>query len=388
MPCVAFGWRRGDRMGVAVAGLERAGLREPPGVEDRLRSQLEDARAALERSERENRELRQRLARDPVLLAQAGRATDFDEIVGTSPAFARVLEQVEQVAPTDVPVLLLGETGTGKDLVLRAVHDKSARRGRALVTINCAALPAALVESELFGYEKGAFTGALQRTPGRFEAADGGSLFLDEIGELPLEAQAKLLRVLQTGEFERLGSPRTIKVDVRVLAATNRDLGREVRAGRFRADLFYRLSVFPIPLPPLRARPEDIPLLVWHYIARRQVKLGKTIRTVPEAAMRALAAYAWPGNVRELENVVERALIMTAGDTLAVDPAFLHAAPAGAGGPSARLEDVERDHIVAVLAECGGRVSGKGNAADRLGLNRSTLQFRMKKLGIERRPRT
>ena len=372
-------------MGGSVAGPERAGVRTPlPGVEDRVRSELQEARAALERSERENRELRRRLAGDGDLRAERPpTATGADEIVGTSPAFARVLEQVEQVAPTDVPVLLLGETGTGKDLVARAVHDRSPRRGRALVTINCAALPAALVESELFGYEKGAFTGALQRTPGRFEAAHGGSVFLDEIGELPLEAQAKLLRVLQTGEFERLGSPRTIEVDVRVLAATNRDLDREVREGRFRADLFYRLSVFPIPLPPLRARPEDIPLLVWHYIARRQVKLGKAVRSVPEAAMRALCAYSWPGNVRELENVVERALIVTGGETLALDPACLQAAPAAAA--SVRLEDVERGHILAVLDACGGKVSGKGNAADRLGLSRSTLQFRMKKLGIGRR---
>ena len=215
--------------------------------------------------------------------------------------------------------------------------------------------------------------------------ADGGTLFLDEIGELPLEVQAKLLRVLQTGEFERLGSSKTIKVDVRVIAATNRDLEREVREGRFRDDLYYRLNVFPITLPPLRERREDIPLLVWHFIARRQAALGRAVKRVPERLMRAFTAYAWPGNVRELENVVERALIMTSGATLAADPVFLEAAPvAPAVGPEASLADAERAHIRAVLDECGWKISGKGNAADRLGLKRSTLQFRMKKLGIGR----
>ena len=206
-----------------------------------------------------------------------------------------LLEQVRRVAATDAPVLVLGETGTGKELVARAVHDRSPRRGRPLVTVNCAALPASLIESELFGYEKGAFTGAITRTPGRFEVADGGTLLLDEIGELPLEVQAKLLRVLQSGEFERLGSSKTLRVDVRLVAATNRDLEREVREGRFRADLFYRLSVFPLTLPPLRSRPEDIPLLVWHFIARKQARLGRHIERVPDRAMRAFRAYAWPG---------------------------------------------------------------------------------------------
>jgi formate hydrogenlyase transcriptional activator len=220
---------------------------------------------------------------------------------------------------------------------------------------------------------------------GRFEVAHGGSLFLDEIGELPLEVQAKLLRVLQAGEFERLGSSKTIRADVRLITATNRDLEREVREGRFRADLFYRLSVFPISLPPLRERREDIPLLAWHFIARRQAKLGRSVRRVPERLMRAFTAYSWPGNVRELENVVERALIMTSGATLAADPAFLAAAPVGpAAGPKASLAEAERAHIRAVLDACGWKIAGKGNAADRLGLKRSTLQFRMKKLGLAR----
>ena len=347
---------------------------------------LEEAKAALEKSLDEVRELKDRLEAENIVLQQEVRQYQgFDEIVGKSPALDRVLAQVERVGPTNTAVLLLGETGTGKDLVARALHDRSPRRERPLVTVNCAAVPAALVESELFGYEKGAFTGAVQKTLGRFEVAHGGSLFLDEIGELPLDVQAKLLRVLQSGEFERLGSPKTVKVDVRLIAATNRDLEREVREGRFRADLFYRLSVFPITLPPLRERAEDIPVLVWHLIARKQVKLGLSIKKVPDRMMRAFVAYTWPGNVRELENVVERALIMTSGTKLAADPAFLQVAPVNSSvGPRASLAEAERAHILAVLEDCDWKVSGKGNAADRLGLRRSTLQYRMRKLGIAR----
>jgi transcriptional regulator with GAF, ATPase, and Fis domain len=349
-------------------------------------TELEETRSALERSLEEVQELKERLeAENVVLYQQVRHARGFEEIVGRGPALGRALAQVEQVAPTDAPVLLLGETGTGKDVIARAVHERSRRRERPLVTVSCAALPSTLVESEVFGYEKGAFTGALQRTIGRFEVAHGGTLFLDEIGELPLEVQAKLLRVLQTGEFERLGSSKTVKVDVRLITATNRDLEREVREGRFRSDLFYRLSVFPISLPPLRERPEDIPLLVWHFIERRQAGLGRAVKRIPERLMRAFTAYAWPGNVRELENVVERALIMTNGDTLAADPAFLDAAPVvSAAGPTATLAEAERAHILSVLDDCGWKVSGRGNAADRLGLSRSTLQFRMKKVGITR----
>jgi transcriptional regulator with GAF, ATPase, and Fis domain len=349
-------------------------------------TELQETKTALEASLREVSELKERLEAENVMLQQEVRhALGFAEVVGTSPALGRLLAQVEQVARTDAPVLLLGETGTGKDLVARGLHDRSRRRERPLVTVNCAALPTTLVESELFGHEKGAFTGALQRTIGRFEVAHGGTLFLDEIGELPPEVQAKLLRVLQSGEFERLGSAKTIKVDARLIAATNRDLEREVREGRFRADLYYRLSVFPIALPPLRDRPGDIPLLVWHFIGRRQAGLGRAVKRVPERLMRAFAAYSWPGNVRELENVVERALIMTSGATLAADPAFLEAAPVvPAAGPKASLAEAERAHIRAVLDDCGWKISGTGNAADRLGLKRSTLQFRMKKLSLER----
>jgi formate hydrogenlyase transcriptional activator len=349
-------------------------------------TELERTKAALQTSLREIEELKDRLEAENVLLHREVRHVQgFDSIVGRSAALGRVLSQIEQVAPTDSPVLLLGETGTGKDLVARALHERSRRSTRAMVSVNCAALPASLIESELFGYERGAFTGALQRSVGRFEIADRGTVFLDEIAELPLEVQAKLLRVLQNGEFERLGSARTLKADLRVIAATNRDLEREMREGRFRSDLYYRLSVFPVTLPPLRDRPEDIPLLVWHFVSRKQAQLGRTIRRIPERFMRALCAHAWPGNVRELENVVERALILSDGSTLATDPMLFSSAPQDLPVPgSGTLEDVERAYIRAVLAECGWKVAGPGNAADRLGLNRSTLQFRMKKLGIER----
>jgi PAS domain S-box-containing protein len=348
-------------------------------------SALEEAKAALETMVRRFQDVKEHLDAEKAALQQeARRAAGFDDIVGTSLALDRVLAQVAQVAPTDAPVLLLGETGTGKDLAARALHDRSRRAGRPFITVNCAALPATLVESELFGYEKGAFTGAQQRTAGRFEVAHGGTLFLDEIGELPPGVQAKLLRALQTGEFERLGSARTTKVDVRLIAATNRNLEEEMRQGVFRADLFYRLSVFPIHLPSLRDRREDIPLLVWHFIERRQAALGKSVKRVPERLMRAFCAYGWPGNVRELENIVERALIMTQGPTLMADPAMVDVAPITAAGSKTTLAEAERLHIRAVLDDCGWKIAGKGNAAERLGLKRSTLQFRMKKLGLER----
>jgi PAS domain S-box-containing protein len=367
--------------------------RDADGRLERLVGVLRDvtegkhAEEALRSTLAEVAQLKDRLEAENVLLHQEVRhAHGFDTIVGRSEALGRVLSQVEHVAATEAPVLLLGETGTGKDLVARAIHDRSRRRQRSMVTVNCAALPAALIESELFGYEKGAFTGALQRVIGRFEVADGGTLFLDEIGEVPLELQAKLLRVLQSGEFERLGSPRTYRSNVRVIAATNRDLEAERRAGRFRSDLFYRLSVFPIRLPPLRERREDVPLLVWHFVSRKQARLGKVIKRIPERVMRSLTSYAWPGNVRELENVIERALILSEGSTLTGDPALFGAGPGGApeAAGSGTLEDVERAHIRAVLAECGWKIAGRGNAAERLGLNRSTLQFRIRKLGIER----
>jgi formate hydrogenlyase transcriptional activator len=349
-------------------------------------TELERAKAALEASLLEVRALKERLeAEKDVLQDEVRRSSGFHEMVGTSPALSRILREVEQVGATDAPVLILGETGTGKDLVARAIHERSLRKSRTLVTVNCAALPPTLMESELFGYEKGAFTGAATRTLGRFEVAHGGAILLDEIGELPFDVQAKLLRVLQTGEFERLGSSKTVKVDVRVLAATNRDLERETQEGRFRADLFYRLNVFPISVPPLRERAEDIPLLVWHFITRKQVRLDRSIERVPQRFMRALAGYSWPGNIRELENVIERALIVSDSSTLAIPPSFQDLAKAEPPRQEVgRLDEVERAHILAVLAGCGWKISGKGNAAERLGLNRSTLQFRMKKLGIKR----
>jgi PAS domain S-box-containing protein len=307
------------------------------------------------------------------------------ELVGASAALERAAKSIEQVAPTDSTVLVYGETGTGKELVARAIHGRSRRKDKVLIKINCAAIPAGLMESELFGHERGAFTGAVARKVGRYELADGGTIFLDEIGELPLDLQPKLLRVLQEGEFERVGGTRTFKVDVRVIAATNRDLEAACREGRFRPDLFYRLNVFPIAVPPLRERKEDIPALVAHFVQKYAARLGKQIDRVPERLLAALTAYAWPGNVRELEHIVERAMIVSDGPELAV-PDWLPR-PRGASGPAqvATLVDVERAHILDVLEATGWRVSGAGGAADLLGLPPTTLESRMKKLAIARK---
>jgi transcriptional regulator with GAF, ATPase, and Fis domain len=329
--------------------------------------------------------LNARLAADNVYLQEEIKTYhNFDDIVGESAALRIALTRLGQVAPMNASVLLLGETGTGKELFARAVHDRSRRRSRALVRVNCAALPPTLVESELFGHEKGAFTGAVSMRQGRFELADGGTIFLDEIGDLAPDIQVKLLRVLQEGEFERVGSSRTRRVDVRVIAATHRDLEADVATGRFRADLYYRLSVFPIVLPALRERREDIPSLVWFFINRHQHDLGRRFAQVPQAVMQALQQHSWPGNVRELENVIERAMIQSPGDTLQLDESFGRtrqsaAEPVQQGD---RLDTIQRAHIESVLADCGWRINGVNNAAERLGLHPNTLRFRMKKLGI------
>ena len=310
------------------------------------------------------------------------RDDDFQSIIGDSDSLRYVLSRVEQVAETDATVLLFGETGTGKELLARALHKRSRRRDRPFVIINCAALPASLIESELFGRERGAFTGAHATQVGRFELANRGTLFLDEIGELPLELQPKLLRVLQSGELERLGSPRTIDVDVRLIAATNRDLVDEVRQGRFRRDLFYRLNVFPITVPSLRDRRQDIPLLVRHLVERHGRALRKPIDAVPHSVVETLEAYDWPGNVRELENVIQRAIIQSRGGTLELRDAWMPEAASSGGGTT--LIEVERRHILHILEACHWRIEGQGGAAQLLALKSSTLRSRMLKLGITR----
>jgi PAS domain S-box-containing protein len=359
--------------------------------ERKLEQALQDLEAARTRLAAENiylqEELKERL--------------DYSEIVGASELWLHALSQVKLVASMDTTILLEGETGTGKELLARALHDGGPRSGRALIQVNCAALPSTLIESELFGHEKGAFSGALAMRRGRFELADGGTLLLDEIAELPLDLQAKLLHVLQEGEFERVGSSKVLKSDVRVIAATNRDLQQEVQTGRFRQDLFFRLAVFPIHLPPLRARPADVPLLVTYFLERQNRKHGKSIQRVSGSTMELLQTYDWPGNVRELENLVERGVILSTGEDLRIDAALL-ARSAGAPPPtvessrppavesqsrspgSESLQDVERAHILSVLEASAWKIKGRGNAADRLGLKENTLRYRMKKLGIQR----
>jgi transcriptional regulator with GAF, ATPase, and Fis domain len=359
------------------------------------RKRAEEAAAA---AYEEIRRLKDRLQADNAYLQEEIKLKyNYGEIVGQSPAIQKVLHQVEQVAGTTATVLVLGETGTGKELLARAIHNRSPRRARPMLTLSAAALPSTLVESELFGREKGAYTGALTRQTGRFELADGSTLFLDEIGELPLEVQVKLLRVLQHGQFERLGSTRTLSADVRIIAASNQDLEKMVQQGRFREDLFYRLNVFPIRLPPLRERTEDIPLLAWAFVKEFARTMGKTIATIPRATVEALKRYPWPGNIRELRNVIERAMIVTQGPALHVElPSLSSAVPSapplagraeGEGEASAdglTLDETQRRHILAILQQTGWRVSGKNGAAAILGLKPTTLESRMAKLGIKR----
>jgi formate hydrogenlyase transcriptional activator len=339
--------------------------------------------------------LKERLSREKVYLEEEIRTEhNFDEIVGESPALLRVLREVETVAPTDSTVLIRGETGTGKELIARALHSLSPRRDRTFVKINCAAIPTGLLESELFGHEKGAFTGAITQKVGRFELAHQGTIFLDEVGDIPPELQPKLLRVLQEQEFERLGSTRTLRVDVRLVAATNRDLAQMTSDGQFRNDLFYRLNVFPVVLPPLRERHDDIPRLVRHFAQKVARRMGRRIETIPADALDVLEEYPWPGNIRELENVIERAVILSPGPELHINLGDLKAAAQvdEHGGLTSRrspdavvsLADAEREHILGVLRETGWVLGGPNGAAARLAMKRTTLQSKMKKLGISR----
>ena len=379
-----------------VAGLVAEHRRWPEQVVERIRrvagilaSALARRRGlqALQQSQIEIARLRAQLVDDddsPEVAAPRTAIAGFDDIVGNSPALRTALGLLQEVATTDSTALLLGETGTGKELFAKALHIRSARRQFPIVSVNCAALPPTLIESELFGHERGAFTDAVAQRQGRFELAHRGTLFLDEIGDLPLELQAKLLRVLQEGEFERLGASKSRKVDVRIVAATHRDLGQAVAAGEFRDDLFYRLNVFPIRLPPLRERREDIPALVWSIIRKRQRAMHRAVTRVPQNVMDALQRHPWPGNIRELENVVERALIHSTGDTLVLVPDDLEEVETTAVADATSLSSIERAHIEKVLRECGWRINGAGNTAERLGMHPNTLRFRMKKLGIVR----
>jgi len=340
---------------------------------------IDDLKRTEDRVQSENLALRE----------EVDRTSMFEEIVGASPPLRTVLSHVSKVAPTDSNVLITGETGTGKELIARAIHKRSPRAARAFVAVNCAAIPSSLIASELFGHEKGAFTGAVQRRQGRFELADGGTIFLDEVGELPVETQIMLLRVLQERQFERVGGTGPIRVNVRVIAATNRDLQTAVADGTFRADLFYRLNVFPLEVPPLRERPADIPLLVEYFIHRFAYRAGKGIRGLSKETSHLLQSYDWPGNIRELQNVIERAVIIADSDTLAIDERWLGGRPARTAAvtsppPAATLATHEKDAIEAALAESKGRVSGPFGAAARLGVPGSTLESKIKALKIDK----
>ena len=394
--------------GEAVAALAFGAFRREVDWDEPLKARLRlvaDLFASVlvrRRHDAEIRRLTARLEAENVYLREEiARTHGFREIIGEAPSLHGALYKVEQVAPTGAPVLILGETGTGKELFARAVHDHSPRRDRPLVKVNCAALPSTLIESELFGHVKGAFTGATHAKVGRFELADGGTIFLDEIGEMELDLQAKLLRVLQEGEFEPVGSSQTRKVDIRVIAATNRDFEEAMREGRFRSDLYYRLSVFPIELPPLRDRAGDIPMLTRFFVDRGNKNLGRQVTSIPQSSMEALEAHPWPGNVRELQNVVDRALILSPGEKLELDPSFFETAKPTSKAPGPEeaepeaatatseaevrlipLDEIDREHITRVLEACRWQINGSGKAAEILGLHPSTLRHRMKKLGI------
>jgi transcriptional regulator with GAF, ATPase, and Fis domain len=353
-------------------------------ITDRKRAES-DLRQALD----EIKKLKDQLYEENVALKEEiDKASMFEEIVGESPALRAVLARVARVAPMDSTVLVTGETGTGKELIARAIHKRSQRAGRPFVSVNCAAIPASLIASELFGHERGAFTGATQRRVGRFELAEGGTIFLDEIGELPPETQIALLRVLQEREFERVGGAKSIRANVRVITATNRDLQKSTDDGAFRSDLYYRLNVFPIEMPPLRERREDIPILVEYFIDRYASKVGKKIRGINRATLERLRSYAWPGNIRELQNVIERSIILCETENFAVDESWLKREPDEsdqASRPFSRMsEEEERKTIESALAEAGGRISGPSGAAARLGLPASTLESKIRTLKINK----
>jgi PAS domain S-box-containing protein len=377
---IAIGDSKGGKYTVAVIRDITATVRS--------REELETTLNRLRLQQEQIELLKNRLAAESEYLQEEIKTShNFEEIIGNSTAMMATLYKVERVAETDASVLLLGETGTGKELLARAIHSRSKRKTRPLIKVDCTTLPPGLIESELFGHEKGAFTGAHAPKPGRFEVADGGTLFLDEVGELPLELQGKLLRVIQEGEFQRLGGRQAKKVDVRIIAATNRELHSEIREGRFRSDLYYRLSVFPIEIPPLRDRRDDIPLLTTFFISQRSRALGKKVESVTKATMDALMAYDWPGNIRELQNVTEHALILSPGRDLVLPEKLGNArALARAPGGALRqdLKGIERKQILKALEQSDWKIKGEGNAASRLGLKPSTLRSRMKKLGIER----
>jgi DNA-binding NtrC family response regulator len=394
VPCIVVTGSVGEeravacmRLGAADCLLKDRLARLGPAVRAALAAR--DDRVAKRAAEQAVKELTESLRRENrYLRAELRGDADFSSIIGSSPKLTAVLDLLRKVAPTDATLLVQGETGTGKELVARAVHAASPRADRPLVTLNCGALAPTLIEAELFGHGRGAFTGAVARSEGRFELAHGGTLLLDEIGELPLGVQAKLLRVLQEGELERVGESRTVKVDVRIIAATNRDLATEVRAGSFRADLYYRLAVFPVVLPPLRDRIEDVPLIAAELMRRLARKHNRRFVGIHPDSLRALGRYAWPGNVRELQNLIERAVIISAGPMVIIDPALLVETPVDAdndpGEDRRSLLEVEADHIRQVLKATGGRIEGADGAAQILGLNANTLRSRMKKLGIER----
>jgi PAS domain S-box-containing protein len=347
-------------------------ITERKQAEQQLRTAFDEIKHLKEQLEAENIYLRE----------EVKTIRGHEKIVGESEAIRETMINAERVAGADSTVLMQGETGTGKELLARAIHDMSSRKNRAFIAVNCAAIPTTLLESELFGREKGAYTGALSRQTGRFEVADCSTIFLDEVAELPLEAQAKLLRVLQEGKFERLGSTSTVKVDVRVIAATNRDIKRAVQSGRFRDDLFYRLNVFPITVPPLRERREDIPSLVWFFVKEFSERMGKQIERISLKTMDELQAYPWPGNIRELKNIIERSIILTKGTALKVELPSMTSAVSSNG---LTLDEVQREHITSVLDQTGWRVRGKNGAAEILGLKPSTLESRMTRLGIKRK---